>query len=555
MQRLLIVDDMPLVADGLVDMFSEHSELDLEIYHSYSALEALDTLRKLKIDVVLTDIKMPGMSGLELLQEIHKQWPRCKVIFLTSYNDFNYAKEAISSGGFDYILKTEDEDCIIDTVSKALNSIRSELEADAWINKARDQYIQAKPILQKQYFLEMLEGRCSSADRRNEKFEQLEIPLSPSIPIYLVLMRLDGVKEKISYSGLVRRLYSVQNIMSDYLNCRVKTYPIHYNRSEHIWLLQPEKIKSYNEEAWRNIFNFIYGNMETVQNLCSSLLKLKVSLVVSSEPVIWDELADRFLRMESLLNNGIGFNSEVLTTDAELQKNSNEERFYSNESRMRPKGINTSRLNNLAESLNNGHEDDFKEIYTELVKMAKEFDGNLEARLEVYHYLSFAFLSHINRQNLFDEVKLRIDVNKLVCFDDKISWVEYLQYFNEVADILFKYRIIECEQGTSNLVMKIQKYITYHLHEDLTLTRLGELVFLNPSYLSRLYKQLTGTGLWDYVCEQRINTAKQLLKESNLKIYEIAASVGYNSGIAFDRFFKKATGITPNEYREDACGS
>lgn len=551
MQRLLIVDDMPIIADGLVDLFVEHNELDLEIFRAYSAFEALDILRRLKIDVVLTDIKMPGMSGIDLLKEIRGQWQRCKVIFLTSYDDFNYAREAMSLGGFEYVLKTEGDEYIVNTVLKALEAIQSELEAEVWTSNAREQYKQAKPVLQKEYLIELLEGRRPLAELRSERLKQLEIPLLSDIPVYLILMRLDTVKDNINYSGLIRRFYSAQNIMEDYIQSRVKFFPISYSHSQHIWLLQPEGLKSCGGDDWENIFHFIYGNLETVQSVCASLFKLKVSFVVSSNPIEWERLADKYLQMEILFKSGIGLNTEILTTDDELQKNNARQSLYWDELETTRKGFRINRFYNLAESLNNGQEHEFWELYSELNEIIKEFDGNIDVELEVYHYLSSVFLSYMNRWKMFKEVKEKINTSKLTCFDEKIHWTEYMSYFKELASILFEFRAVEREQQTNKLVMKIQKYIMNHLNSDLSLTLLGEHVHLNPSYLSRLYKQLTGTGLSDYIAEQRIYKAKKLLREGELKIHEISTAVGYNSSIAFTRFFKKIIGIPPQDYRDN----
>jgi len=119
-----------------------------------------------------------------------------------------------------------------------------------------------------------------------------------------------------------------------------------------------------------------------------------------------------------------------------------------------------------------------------------------------------------------------------------------------MAVLLFKYRLVDREEQTNSIVMKLQEYICGNLNDDLSLTRLGEYVHLNPSYLSRLYKQITGTGLSDFISEQRLQKAKTLLCMGDMKIHDIAFELGYNSGIAFTRFFKKMTGMTPQEFRD-----
>jgi two-component system response regulator YesN len=551
MYRLLIVDDMPIITDGLADLFLEHAEGDLEVFRAYTALEALDILHRLKIDVVLTDIKMPGMSGIQLLKEIRSQWPRCKVIFLTSYDEFDFAREAINLGSFDYILKTEGDERILSSVKKALAQIQEELEAEVVSSSNKEQLVQAKHVLQKEYFVQLLEGRCSQQESRQEKFEQLEIPLQWDMPVFLIIMRLDSVKEDINYSGLIRRFYSVQNIMEDGLQDRVLIFPIPYSHYQHIWLLQPMKNYVLNENVWNNIFHFIYGNLETVQNICSSSLKLKVSFVISRRPAMWDQIAEKYLQMEMLLRSGIGLNSEVLTTDEELQKHKERRRLLLDKKEDNQNGFCLTPFYNLVEHLNSGEHAEFFELFEELNRKILDCCEELNVKLDVYHFLSHLFLTYINRWKMFDLIKDQVDISKLMKFDEDRCWKEYEAFFRELAAFLLELQALEREQQTNHLVEEIQEYINNHLDDDLSLTRLGELVHLNPSYLSRLYKQLTGIGLSDYIAQQRIAKAKKLLTESRMKISDITTSVGYNSAIAFTRFFKKAVGVTPQDYRDN----
>lgn len=124
MYRLLIVDDLPIIVDGLLELFEQTAHLELDVMKAYSGEEALEVLQNHRIDIVISDIKMPGLEGIELLREIKSQWPSCKVIFLTGYNEFHYARSAITYGGFEYILKVESDEKIIESVERAIEKSR-----------------------------------------------------------------------------------------------------------------------------------------------------------------------------------------------------------------------------------------------------------------------------------------------------------------------------------------------------------------------------------------------------------------------------------------------
>ena len=110
MYRILVIDDEPIIADGLYELFAQDETFALEVHKVYSAPDALKLLDRLRIDIVLSDIKMPGMNGLELLTQIHRRWPFCHVIFLSGYSDFEYVQKAMQLGADSYILKSQGDD-------------------------------------------------------------------------------------------------------------------------------------------------------------------------------------------------------------------------------------------------------------------------------------------------------------------------------------------------------------------------------------------------------------------------------------------------------------
>jgi two-component system response regulator YesN len=160
------------------------------------------------------------------------------------------------------------------------------------------------------------------------------------------------------------------------------------------------------------------------------------------------------------------------------------------------------------------------------------------------------FLSYINRYNLTDKVAFKIGLNKLTRVDDHPSWEEAVSYFKELAEVLFSIKDNYGENSASTAVHLIKQYIAEHMNEDLSLAKLAEKVYFNPSYLSRLFKQNTGINLLSYINEVRLERAKELLKNNDLKIYEIAIAVGYESASYFTQFFKRTLKISPQEYRE-----
>ena len=122
--RLLLVDDEPHVT-GALSLQLEARE-DMDVYIANSAAETLNVLRKTRIDLMVSDIRMPGMTGLELLSRVQKEQPDCKVILLTGYADFNYVYEAMRQGAAGYVLKNESDETLLEQIDKVLSEIRKE---------------------------------------------------------------------------------------------------------------------------------------------------------------------------------------------------------------------------------------------------------------------------------------------------------------------------------------------------------------------------------------------------------------------------------------------
>jgi YesN/AraC family two-component response regulator len=137
--RILVIDDEDIITDSLARMLESLTRFDLDVYKAYSAAEALERLEKTDINIVITDIQMPGKTGLELLKDIRASWPGCQVIFLTGYGEFEYAVQAVKYHAARYILKTEGYEPLIEAVADSIEAVKQEERNAAILEKAREQ--------------------------------------------------------------------------------------------------------------------------------------------------------------------------------------------------------------------------------------------------------------------------------------------------------------------------------------------------------------------------------------------------------------------------------
>lgn len=544
MFRLLIVDDVPLIADGLMDMLSRKEELGLELYTAYSAFEALHILSRTKIDIVLTDIQMPVKSGIDLLREIRQQWPRCKVIFLTSYNNFQYAQELISLGGFDYVLKPQGDSRIVTAVKKAQEALLADMRDVQLVERANQQLLMANAALQREYMVEMIDGLREAESSRVRHFEQWHIPLDPKCPVFMLVVRLDGWKAGMNASDRMLLTYAVSNVVNEYLNEGIRSLHIHYDKTRLVWFIQPRQ-PGEDEQSWQRAYRFVYGTLDTIQHTCKELLQFRVSFLLGSRAVPWEEAAEQFQRMLFMLRRGIGVSEELLMTEDEYIHMESASKLDMNG---KWSHFHIGKYSLLYDYLCNGKPEPFFELFEDLLEQnRKEKDDSFN--LEICYFLTTIFLSYLNQRNIAAEVGAQFDLSGLYTMNES-TLKGFDKYFRGLAELIFDGNWSDNHQRTNRIVTEIQQHIQHHIHDDLSLTRLGEVVHLNPAYLSRLYKLMTGVPLSDYITQMKLERAKQLLRGSHKKIHEIAALLGYNSSIAFIRFFKKLMNTTPQEYRD-----
>lgn len=552
MYRMLIVDDLPIIVEGLVKMFGKKKP-ELELFQAFSAYQALEVLSRTRIDIVLSDIRMPGMEGTELLHEIKRRWPLCKVIFLTSFDDFHYVKNAISGGGFDYLLKTESDEGIVRSIDKAIAELDAQAATDRKLLEANFQSRKAILLLQQQYVNELLKGRAPSSESSvRARLHELEMSLSAELPVYVLLGRIDSWGGKGTVEGRKLMLYAVQNIAAEKLISTVRLAAAEVDGSNVAWLLQPTDLhvetgEVLQSEAEKNWFEWVYGELDSIQANCREAIDLEVSFAISPAAVRWESLPEAYDALLSLMWGDQGTGSEVRLKG---QSGHSTPRSSFEAAKMKLANRKTKKISLLGHYLENGGKADFDSLLDEIIEHAAEENRSGFVKLEVYHGLASVFLSYLNQYPLDGKLAAQIGLDRLSHVDVNLSWEELRDYFRKLAELLFDNRDQPVVEDEHIMVHRVNEYINSHLAEDVSLAKLAGIVHLNPSYLSRLYKRTVGIGLSEYINMVRTERAKELLKHSAYKIYEISAMVGYDSRLSFIRFFKANMGMTPQEYRD-----
>lgn len=559
--RLLIVDDEEIIVNGLYEIFSSMKKLDLDVYKAYSGEEAIEWLNRTRIDIVITDIRMPEIDGLQLLDEIHRSWPQCRVIFLTGYDEFEYVYKAIQHNGVSYILKTEDHEKVINAVENAIREIQKGIKIEDLIHKAKEQINMALELFQKDFFIRLLHDN-SSFNIDKSHFEQLGVSIRPEQPVILVLGHVDNLPADLSYWDKIQYLYSVRLIIGQHLNTHVRNINVLDESYRFVLFIQPKELLAVDQApletaaCFEKAISFLKGTLEVIQTACRESLRSSISFVLSGEPCKWEEISKKYYTLDQLLNYRIGSGIEMLLIDSEFKNNilktktdefpDQEVNTETIEALLRQRNLDTIEL-----YLESGQRDKFFDTLSELFDPLKTIRSkNCSIAIEAYYKVSLSLLSYINRWKLTEKIAFCTGLNSLMRVDSHENWEDAVEYIHNLSEIIFRLQSEEQKKRADNAIGYIQKFIEEHVSEDLSLVRLAEQVYLNPSYLSRLYKQVAGTNLSDFIDNVRMKKAKELLEKETVKIHEVARMVGYETAASFTRFFRKISGRSPQEYHD-----
>lgn len=332
MYRLLIVDDEPVIVNGLVQLFQENTQFELDVCKAYSAREALEIARKMKLDILVSDIRMPHKNGLQLVDEITYYWPLCRTIFLTGYSEFEYVHEALRKNVDNYILKTEGIDPIFQAVKEASYKLDQENRRRIQEEKAKMHFQIAESVLRNELVERLLGGESVQGLLSDPRYEELSLCIDAEQPSFFLLGRIDRMEE----AALKGMQQSIQRSFSNYLPATFACEHSVLESGMHVWLLQPgaelqSRFIGTEPEPklhWNGITVYMKGILELVQNECEELLGASVSFGISGNLAKrWDSIRHQYETLRDMLQSRAAMGQNMVIVDFE-KTNIHEEALY-----------------------------------------------------------------------------------------------------------------------------------------------------------------------------------------------------------------------------------
>lgn len=512
--QLLLVDDDPLIRTGLEQIIRNHfPSSELTVISCENGLVASQILQQEPVDLLITDIKMPLCSGIELLQFINQQNIPCTSIVLSGYDDFNLVRSALRNGAKDYLLKPVDEDLLIHSIQEAKSAVRRS-------KITQSERASASSVLKMQKLLESCFSDAANSPEFLDFMRDHQITLeTPCLMCYI---------------DIKRALYSNQFTMFQFLADRLSTY---------LSALSANLAGKFSSLCggigpfWIAVLFSPSGETPPVQLLQPFLNLLEQDHLKYSCTPVWYPLSD------------------IHTADTVCRKGF-ESYYYDLPLRRDQKALTADCKEELTASLNQAADAAAAYDYASTIKFLEQsFSAYMtlqppvsELKKQMNHFV----YSVLSRNAAFIPV---VSTEKFTEFDifEHIAAAESLSVLQRNMFLSINHLIesVLCSMKDKDdyVIQKAKEYIHNNYQDNLTLNDVAAHVFLNGNYFSTLFKQKTGTTFRDYLRSCRIDQAKHLLATTHLKVYEVGLQVGYNEQPHFVRAFKSVTGQTPVEFR------
>lgn len=536
MYNLLIVDDEKIIREGLYELISIEDSLELNLYLAASGIEAIKILGERKIDIVLTDINMPKMSGIKLFEIIQEKWSHCKVIFLTGYSEFDYVYKVQKTAR--YILKAEEDEKIISAISETVEEIENNFMIKQIVKDSSLLDLKNREQDKNKYLYDLFDGFIDISEITGELTSRLGINLDITEKIYYTVMRHDNILRE-SYEEHMAINRDLMTLIEKYYFDLYKGVAFHFSRNYVVILMQPLKRNSIEG----NVLS-IKGRSELFQKAFIKNFELKVSIIIGGTPLYIKNILDEFHSIKSKL---------VLSGDEALIIKNDSVMWLSDKQLLntQQKNIITSRLELLDYYFENSNKEHVIALLNETRKL---FLNNMEMEnlfgIEIYTDIAVRLIRYINSYQLPEEIYKKTEANKLYKFSTHKSWEEAFIFLINISEILFDFKKNSKEKNMYDVIHKVKKYIYDNLSGDTSLDTLADIVGFCPEYLLRLFKKSVGVTILQYINDLKIIKAKKLIIDYDKQIKEIAYELGFSSSGYFGRFFKSKTGISPQSYRD-----
>lgn len=531
--KLCVIDDIKSVVE-MVSRKPPWQEHGIEVTGTALNGEAgLQIIRETRPDIVLTDIRMPRMDGLQMTRAILEMLPDCKIIILSAYSEFSYAQEAIRLGALDFVKKPFSLEEIVNAVLKARELCREERQETARLAVMEARIRESLPILRQEYLTFLLHHQTTEADARS-RWAYLDIPLDQH-DFFVFVAEIDHFAEKLGGQPVQEvelQRFSLHNILEETISAWTRGVIIREATDRYVCIMNgsdPETAALITEACCTNVSRFSRHTLSIGVGLGTAEIQglgTAYRQALSALGYHFYTGGNGVYHYSNIENKPLSLHSYSVAAEQEL--------------------LFALRSGNSAKSL---------QVLDQL--FAQLLDSGLLPEPRYVESVGYELSSRICRVLLeqfpyeqVEPLELRIAAMKnqvhpsLQDIRDLLSWL-----CREACALVEQARSLE----STRIIRQAVEYIHSHLDTGLSLEQMAKQINLSQGYFSNLFKKVQGISFQQYVMHEKMEKAKAMLI-SGRQVQEIAQDLGYEHRRYFSEVFKKYTGMTPSEFKLDYIG-
>ncbi|WP_419874209.1 response regulator [Candidatus Pristimantibacillus sp. PTI5] len=527
--KALIVDDEPSHIQGLV-RYIKWKELGFDApFTAESGQEALDLLGKSEVDVLISDVSMPVMNGIDLVAKCKASHPQLQVLMISGYNEFEFVQEAMNVGAQAYVLKP----IKVEEVESKLTEFRMTLEK---LGQMKNQTLELQKkvtgsldVVRERFVTDVIEEGGVNPEMLHSWGRLLELPMHHP-KIGLIVFGFDDYHS----SGQEAR----ERVVIGAGLLKAVHIGLHEYKQVFVAKIGADEVAALHNDLNPRERAAIDKQLAFVQSVMQEQYGTTVTIGISRVCESWGEVPSLYKEVKFMIARS------RLVEGGQISHYDHLDESDFQQFRLREEVI--PEIIQLTETSADSHK--------VVAYVNNVFDLLLSQPSMHFTYIQafgMAILSELARKrkwnnDLGGEMNLQMWQSLIHCRNET-------QIRDTVLDYIHRYMAIETKGEASqrhNLIGKVIEYMEKHFQEHVTVKQIAGIYHLNASYLSVLFKKETGKTISDFLQETRMNKAKELLRDPSIKVYEVSEQVGFQTPAYFAYLFKKTTGYTPQEFRD-----
>lgn len=534
---LLFVDDEISILEGLSQHINwEQYGIDT-VYTAANGKDALALVREVRPDIIITDINMPVMTGLELIEKLSEEALGDKFVVVSGYDDFKYAQKALQFGVKNYLLKPVNPQKLIDAVVKVVDEIYNERKEKNNTNKNLRLDVQKSKALKEKTLKLLVEGHFQSNEAIENAFAEMGINIDYGRYYCIVFevaqsYQLSNSTFKEKDGKLVQ--YLIQNVVEEMLN-QETCFVFDYESKKVVAIISENNCKCSNRT---NLYLFC----EEAANILENISGVPIQIGINSKSYAFNNIHKAFdCAIESLKYYFYKYKDPYIDYSilkAEIENSQRNVRYPYDIEEMVIQSINLKEQISITEALDKFYKNVFFVEFPppEYVRgVSVQLMNNVIKRFR--HYLQTGTETILTQS-----------------FLEKYPYLSFEKTKESIYDICFKLakQIASYEAENSKSIADMScDFVKKNLMNNITLEEAARNVNLSPTYFSTIFSKEMGKTFRQFVLEVKMEEGKKLLRDKNRSIDEVSQMLAYEDYRSFNRAFKGVVGVSPSQYKKD----